>query len=39
MGANRKRLFSDEDIMVYSPGQFVANIMQIMGSKQAGDAA
>jgi predicted TIM-barrel fold metal-dependent hydrolase len=39
MGANRKRLFSDEDILVYSPGQFVANIMQIMGSKQAGDAA
>ena len=39
MGANRKRLFSDEDIMVYSPGQFVANIMQVMGSKQAGDAA
>ncbi len=39
MGANRKRLFADEDIMVYSPGQFVANIMQIMGSRQAGDAA
>lgn len=39
MGANRKRLFGDEDILVYSPGQFVANIMQIMGSKQAGDAA
>jgi predicted TIM-barrel fold metal-dependent hydrolase len=39
MGANRKRLFSDEEILVYSPGQFVANIMQIMGSKQAGDAA
>ena len=39
MGANRKRLFGDEDLMVYSPGQFVANIMQIMGSKQAGDAA
>ena len=39
MGANRKRLFSDEDILVYSPGEFVANIMQIMGSKQAGDAA
>ena len=39
MGANRKRLFSDEDILVYSPGQFVANIMQIMGSNQAGDQA
>jgi hypothetical protein len=39
MGANRKRLFSDEEILVYSPGQFVANIMQVMGSKQAGDAA
>lgn len=39
MGANRKRLFSDEEISVYSPGQFVANIMQIMGSRQAGDAA
>jgi len=39
MGANRTRLFSDEDILVYSPGQFVANIMQIMGSKQAGDQA
>jgi len=39
MGANRKRLFGDEDLLVYSPGQFVANIMQIMGSKQAGDAA
>jgi len=26
MGANRKRLFGDEDLMVYSPGQFVANI-------------
>ncbi|MGH7929949.1 MAG: amidohydrolase family protein [Candidatus Binatia bacterium] len=39
MGANRKRLFADEDILVYSPGQFVANIMQIMGSRQAGDAA
>ncbi|HMF49318.1 MAG TPA: amidohydrolase family protein, partial [Candidatus Saccharimonadales bacterium] len=39
MGANRKRLFGDEDLMVYSPGQFVANIMQVMGSKQAGDAA
>ena len=39
MGANRKRLFGDEDLMVYSPGQFVANIMQAMGSKQAGDAA
>jgi predicted TIM-barrel fold metal-dependent hydrolase len=38
MGANRKRLFSDEEILVYSPGQFVANIMQIMDSKQAGDA-
>ena len=36
---NRKRLFADEDTLVYSPGQFVANIMQIMGSKQAGDAA
>jgi uncharacterized protein len=39
MGANRKRLFGDEEILVYSPGQFVANIMQLMGSKQAGDAA
>jgi predicted TIM-barrel fold metal-dependent hydrolase len=39
MGANSTRLFSDEDILVYSPGQFVANIMQIMGSKQAGDQA
>ena len=39
MGANRKRLFSDEEILVYSPGQFVANIMQVMGSRQAGDAA
>jgi uncharacterized protein len=39
MGANRKRLFGDEEILVYSPGQFVANIMQMMGSKQAGDAA
>jgi len=39
MGANRKRLFGDEDLLVYSPGQFVANVMQIMGSKQAGDAA
>ncbi|HMF05763.1 MAG TPA: amidohydrolase family protein [Methylocella sp.] len=39
MGANRKRLFSDEDILVYSPGQFVANIMQVMGSNQAGDQA
>ena len=39
MGADRRRLFGDEDILVYSPGQFVANIMQAMGSKQAGDAA
>jgi predicted TIM-barrel fold metal-dependent hydrolase len=39
MGANRKRLFGDEEVLVYSPGQFVANIMQLMGSKQAGDAA
>lgn len=39
MGEDRKRLFADEDVLVYSPGQFVANIMQIMGSKQAGDAA
>ena len=39
MGANRKRLFGDEEILIYSPGQFVANIMQMMGSKQAGDAA
>ena len=40
MGADRKRLFADEDtVLVYSPGQFVANIMQAMGSKQAGDAA
>jgi predicted TIM-barrel fold metal-dependent hydrolase len=39
MGANRKRLFGDEEILVYSPGQFVANIMQLMGSRQAGDAA
>jgi hypothetical protein len=36
MGANRKRLFGDEDLLVYSPGQFVANIMQIMGSKAGG---
>jgi predicted TIM-barrel fold metal-dependent hydrolase len=39
MGANRKRLFGDEEVLVYSPGQFVANIMQLMGSRQAGDAA
>jgi predicted TIM-barrel fold metal-dependent hydrolase len=39
MGADRKRLFGDEEVLVYSPGQFVANIMQLMGSKQAGDAA
>ena len=40
MGRDRKRLFADEDtVLVYSPGQFVANIMQAMGSKQAGDAA
>jgi predicted TIM-barrel fold metal-dependent hydrolase len=39
MGANRKRLFGDEEVLIYSPGQFVANIMQLMGSKQAGDAA
>lgn len=39
MGAHRKRLFGDEEVLVYSPGQFVANIMQLMGSRQAGDAA
>lgn len=39
MGADRKRLFGDEEVLVYSPGQFVANIMQLMGSRQAGDAA
>ena len=39
MGPNRKRLFADEEVLVYSPGQFVANIMQMMGSQQAGDAA
>ncbi len=33
------RLFGDEDILTYTPGQFVANIMQIMGSIQAGSPA
>jgi hypothetical protein len=36
MGSNRKRLFADEDTLVYSPGQFVANIMQIMGPNKPG---
>jgi len=39
MGAERNRLFGDEEVLVYSPGQFVANIMEIMGSRQAGDQA
>ena len=39
MGAERNRLFADEDVLVYSPGQFIANIMQIMGSRRAGDRA
>jgi predicted TIM-barrel fold metal-dependent hydrolase len=37
--AGRGRLFGDEDVDAYTPGQFVANVMQIMGSNQAGSSA
>ncbi len=35
----RGRMFGDEDVLVYTPGQFMANIAAIMGSQQAVSSA